>query len=90
MGIAAVVLYIVRANNQIYVPVFLLLAVVEWLRVVAVALGRRKRWAWIVGLGFVPPILFQVWERFYDLGLVAMRDSKDIFCDPIPKGIPEG
>ena len=71
MGIAVVILYVVRANNDLYVLVFAILVVIEWLRVVAVALWRRKRWAWIIGLGFVPVILFQVWERFYDLGLVA-------------------
>ena len=72
MGIAVVILYVVRANNDLYVLVFAILVVIEWLRVVAVALWRRKRWVWIVGLGFVPVILFQVWERFYDLGLARI------------------
>ncbi len=72
LGIAAAILFFVRESNIPYFLVFALLVVIELVRVVALAIWRRKRWAWIVGFGFVPFILVQVWERFYDLGLVAL------------------
>jgi hypothetical protein len=86
VGLAATMAVFVRLENVTYFFVFLFLGNIEILRVVVVALWRRKRWAWIMGVGLAPIIIIQLWGQFEALGWLTTPWSGSPF-DPIMIGM---
>ncbi len=69
--LAVIIATCFRLNNAIYLLALSFLVNLEILRMVATALWRKKRWAWIVGIGIVPSILIQLWSHLEVLGLLT-------------------
>ena len=62
----------VRFDNISLISLYFIPLFLEVLRIVVVALWRKKRWAWIVGLGFLPIIVLGTIDMLNELGsLVA-------------------
>ena len=78
-GLAATLAVFFRLENAIYVFFLGLLVNIETLRVVGVALWRKKRWAWIVGAGVAPSIIIQFWEQLGMLGVLVTPWSSTPF-----------
>ena len=71
-GFVVMSLVVIRYENTPYISLYFIPLFVEILRVVVVALWQRKRWAWIVGLGFLPIIVLGFIDMANELGwLVA-------------------
>ncbi len=71
-GLVTISLVVFRFENTPYISLFFIPFFVEVFRIVVVALWQRKRWAWVVGLGFLPIIVIGLIEMSNELGwLVA-------------------
>ena len=72
LGGLTMILVALRYDNESYFALYFILLFVEILRIVVVALWKNKRWAWIVGLGFLPIIVLGLIDMANELGwLVA-------------------
>lgn len=67
-GVAALALVVYRFENTPYISLYFVPLFIEVLRTVITAIWRRKKWAWIVGLGFLPIIVMGSMDMFNELG----------------------
>ncbi len=70
-GIAAALAIMLRLDHVVYFLAFVVVVSLEMLRVVILALWRRRRWAWIVAVGVVPGIVIEFWDLFEKTGLLS-------------------
>ena len=78
-GFVAMSLVVIRFENTPYISLYFIPLFVEILRIVVVALWRRKRWAWVVGLGFLPVIVLGSLDMVNELGWLTAPWAGTVF-----------